>query len=119
MIYLNGLEIPYPNSYTFTDETHTSKHHVFTEKVKRTSTNKMILSSLGWEYLKKDEYNLILTQYKQQFISFQPLTFLFENAKIDQDMQIDAFVQIENASIKFNEVYTMSLKLTQHKPNGV
>jgi hypothetical protein len=114
MISIEGTEIEYPNAYNFDLKPVRGKHLVLEHGYKRHSKSAKYVVSLKWNNLTETQKDIIMGFYNSQFQSFQTLTFLFQQARINEDLgPIEVFMKLEGIKPKINDYYELSFTLIE------
>ncbi len=112
MITLEGTQLEYPSTYNFDYSPVRGKHAVLNQGYKRYSKNAKHSISLGWTTITKEQAQIIIDLYESQFVNWNTLTFVFEGARMGEDLgPIEVFAKLETNKILIGNRREIALTL--------
>ncbi len=112
MITIEGTELEYPSEYSFDLSPVHGKQAIMNKGYTRHSKNAKHTIKLGWKNLTLAQFDLIVDFYDSQFVNFTTLTFVFEDAKMGEDLgPIEIFMKVDSEEVLINNRRKLNISL--------
>lgn len=110
MIKIGDTELPYPSVYNPQLSANRPMHLMLDGTWKRHGSSAGYDAYLKWDFLTEAERDVILGLIDTQTTTFNATSFLFEDAMMGADMELDS-IFLELGEMSLNEDGTWSLEL--------